>query len=61
MIIPFVDLAEQQRRIRDDLYRRIGKVLDHGRYVLGPEVAELETRLAAFAGAASRSLQKAVC
>ena len=49
---PFVDLAAQQARIRPALDRRIAAVLGHGRYVLGPEVAELEQRLAAFAGAA---------
>ena len=50
MNIPFVDLAEQQQRIRTDLDRRIGQVLDHGAYINGPEVAELEASLAAFAG-----------
>ena len=50
MNIPFVDLAEQQRRIRADLDRRIGQVMDHGAYINGPEVAELEVKLAAFAG-----------
>ena len=50
MKIPFVDLAEQQRRIRMDLDRRIARVLDHGAYVLGPEVSELEAALAARAG-----------
>ncbi|MDE0944955.1 MAG: DegT/DnrJ/EryC1/StrS family aminotransferase [Alphaproteobacteria bacterium] len=47
--MPFVDLAEQQRRIRSDLDLRIAKVLDHGGYILGPEVAELEAALAALA------------
>jgi UDP-2-acetamido-2-deoxy-ribo-hexuluronate aminotransferase len=46
----FIDLKSQQALIRQDLERRIGAVLDHGQYVLGPEVAELETRLAAFVG-----------
>ncbi len=50
MNIPFVDLAQQQQRIRTDLDRRIGRVLDHGAYINGPEVAELEGKLAAFAG-----------
>lgn len=45
MIIPFVDLATQQTRIRADLDRRIAAVLDHGIYILGPEVSELETAL----------------
>ncbi|MCL2123942.1 MAG: DegT/DnrJ/EryC1/StrS family aminotransferase, partial [Desulfovibrionaceae bacterium] len=39
------------RRIRPDLERRIKAVLDHGNYILGPEVFELEARLAGFAGA----------
>ena len=47
----FVDLETQQRRIRTDLEQRIGRVLDHGRYLLGPEVEELERRLAARTGA----------
>ncbi|MCL2028819.1 MAG: DegT/DnrJ/EryC1/StrS family aminotransferase [Deltaproteobacteria bacterium] len=47
----FIDLAAQQRRIRPDLERRIKAVLDHGSYIMGPEVYELEERLAAFAGA----------
>ena len=50
MNIPFVDLAEQQRRIRSDLDQRIAKVLDHGGYILGPEVSELEAELAGEVG-----------
>lgn len=46
----FVDLAAQQARIKDSLNQRIAAVLAHGRYILGPEVATLEERLAAFAG-----------
>jgi dTDP-4-amino-4,6-dideoxygalactose transaminase len=47
----FIDLAAQQRRIRPDLDRRIKAVLDHGNYIQGPEVLELEERLAGFTGA----------
>ncbi len=47
----FIDLAAQQRRIRDDVDRAIAGVLDHGRYIMGPEVPELEAALAAFVGA----------
>jgi len=47
----FVDLAEQQRRISIQLRSRIDAVLAHGRYIMGPEVGELEERLAEFAGA----------
>jgi len=49
--VQFIDLAAQQRRIRSDLERRIKSVLDHGNYILGPEVLELEKRLAGFTGA----------
>lgn len=49
--LPFVDLAAQTRRLRGVLDARIAAVLDHGRYILGPEVAELEAALAAFLGA----------
>lgn len=48
--IAFIDLAAQQSRIRSQVEARIARVLDHGRYILGPEVAELEEKLAAFAG-----------
>ena len=47
----FNDLAAQQRHIRADLEARIKVVLDHNMYIHGPEVAELEERLARFAGA----------
>ena len=44
----FIDLAAQQKRIRRQLDERIKKVLDHGQYILGPEISELEEKLAAF-------------
>ncbi|MDF1756291.1 MAG: DegT/DnrJ/EryC1/StrS family aminotransferase [Verrucomicrobiales bacterium] len=47
----FIDLKTQQSLIRSDIEKRIAAVLNHGQYVLGPEVAELEARLAAFTGA----------
>lgn len=46
----FIDLKAQQARIRPELDRRIAAVLDHGQYVLGPEVRELEERLADYVG-----------
>ena len=49
--IPFLDLPAQQARIRDDLKRRLDAVLAHCQFVLGPEVAELETELARLCGA----------
>ncbi|MBK5198397.1 MAG: DegT/DnrJ/EryC1/StrS family aminotransferase [Methyloceanibacter sp.] len=47
----FIDLAAQYRRIGDRVERAISAVLEHGQYILGPEVTELERRLAAFCGA----------
>jgi UDP-2-acetamido-2-deoxy-ribo-hexuluronate aminotransferase len=46
----FVDLGAQQQRIRRDIERRILNVLDHGHYVLGPEIEELEHRLRDYVG-----------
>ncbi len=51
--IPFVDLAAQSRRLRPEIDRRIGEVLDHGRYVMGPEVDELEAELGRWGGGVS--------
>lgn len=48
--IDFIDLKSQQQRIFHDLDRRIKAVLAHGQYIMGPEVMELEEKLAAFAG-----------
>lgn len=48
--IPFIDLAQQQERIKPELDRRIQAVLKHGQYIMGPEITELETRLAAYCG-----------
>ena len=50
-MIPFVDLAAQQARIKEKIDANIQKVLAHGQYILGPEVAELEEKLADFVGA----------
>lgn len=47
----FIDLAAQQARIKPHIDRRIQDVLSHGRFIAGPEVAELEAQLAAFCGA----------
>ncbi len=51
-MIPFIDLAAQQERLRADIEAGIAGVLAHGKYILGPEVAELEEKLAAYTGAA---------
>lgn len=47
----FVDLAAQQARIKDQIDQNIQNVLAHGKYILGPEVAELEEKLADYCGA----------
>ncbi len=49
--LPFIALALQQRAIRPQLQRNIHRVLQHGQYILGPEVSELEQRLADYTGA----------
>ncbi len=49
--IAFLDLAAQQRRLEPGLSARLAAVLAHGQFILGPEVTELEQRLAAFCGA----------
>ncbi|RJS94740.1 DegT/DnrJ/EryC1/StrS aminotransferase family protein [Salinisphaera sp. Q1T1-3] len=46
-----IDLQAQYRRIKSDVDAGIQRVLEHGRYVMGPEVETLETRLADYAGA----------
>ncbi len=50
--VAFLDLKAQQRRIEPALRARLEAVLAHCQFVLGPEVSELEQRLAAYAGAA---------
>lgn len=47
----FIDLVAQQDRIKDKLNANIQNVLAHGQYILGPEVHELEEKLAAYTGA----------
>ncbi len=46
--IPLIDLAHQQSIIRDRIDAAIERVLNHGQYIMGPEVSELEDALAAF-------------
>ncbi|MDD2090891.1 DegT/DnrJ/EryC1/StrS family aminotransferase [Pseudomonas guariconensis] len=50
-MIEFIDLKSQQSRIKDKIDAGIQRVLSHGQYILGPEVQELEDRLAEFVGA----------
>jgi UDP-2-acetamido-2-deoxy-ribo-hexuluronate aminotransferase len=46
----FIDLAAQQKRIRNRIEDNIKKVLDHGQYIMGPEIKELEEKLADYVG-----------
>lgn len=47
----FIDLSAQQRLLRERIDAGIARVLDHGAYIMGPEVTELEQKLAEFCGA----------
>ncbi|MBT8369314.1 MAG: DegT/DnrJ/EryC1/StrS aminotransferase family protein [Deltaproteobacteria bacterium] len=49
-MMQFIDLAAQQRRIRNKIESNISAILDHGKYIMGPEVKELEDRLADYVG-----------
>lgn len=51
MAIQFIDLKSQYQALKSSIDSRIQAVLDHGQYIMGPEVAELEARLAAYTGA----------
>ncbi|WP_213473675.1 DegT/DnrJ/EryC1/StrS family aminotransferase [Thalassospira tepidiphila] len=50
-MIPFIDLQSQRREISANIDRAIASVLEHGQYVMGPEVARFEQELASFTGA----------
>lgn len=49
-MIPFIDLKTQQQKIRQSIDGRIARVLEHGQYIMGPEVKELEETLAQYVG-----------
>ena len=56
-MMQFIDLEAQQRQklsdgrtIRESVEARVSAVFNHGRYILGPDVDELETTLAAYVG-----------
>jgi UDP-2-acetamido-2-deoxy-ribo-hexuluronate aminotransferase len=51
MSIPFIDLKSQYRALQPQIQARINTVLEHGQYIMGPEVKELEDKLAAYTGA----------
>ncbi|WP_061934590.1 DegT/DnrJ/EryC1/StrS aminotransferase family protein [Aureimonas sp. AU22] len=50
--IPFIDLATQRDRIRPRIEARFSRIMDQGAFIMGPDVAELETLLSAFGGMA---------
>lgn len=50
-MIPFVDLSAQQVRLKGEIDAAVARVLAHGKFILGPEVVELEERLANYTGA----------
>ena len=50
-MIPFIDLKTQYQELKSEINERIQLVLDHGQYIMGPEVKELEERLAGYTGA----------
>jgi len=49
-MVQFIDLAAQYKKLKEDIDENIHKVLNHGRYIMGPEVAELESKLAEYVG-----------
>ncbi len=50
MTMQFIDLAAQYQHLKNKIDARIHKVLDHGHYIMGPEVFELEEKLAEYVG-----------
>lgn len=49
-MIPFIDLKAQYQALKPQIQERINRVLEHGQYVMGPEVKELEDKLADYVG-----------
>lgn len=49
-MIRFIDLKTQYEELRDEVNTRIAAVLEHGQYIMGPEVGELERRLSDYVG-----------
>jgi dTDP-4-amino-4,6-dideoxygalactose transaminase len=52
MAIAFIDLQAQRARIKDRLDGAVERVMEHGRFILGPEVTAFEKEMSAFSGAA---------
>lgn len=51
MSIPFIDLKAQYKALQPQIQERINRVFEHGQYIMGPEVKELEGKLQAYTGA----------
>ena len=51
MNIPFIDLKTQYESLKPQIHERINRVLEHGQYIMGPEVKELEEALQLYTGA----------
>lgn len=51
MTIPFIDLKAQYLILKPQIQERINRVLEHGQYIMGPEVKELENKLTSYTGA----------
>lgn len=49
-MMPFIDLKTQYDLIKDKVWARMNRVFEHGQFIMGPEVAELETALAKYTG-----------
>jgi UDP-2-acetamido-2-deoxy-ribo-hexuluronate aminotransferase len=49
-MMPFIDLKVQYQALKPQILERINRVLEHGQYIMGPEVVELEEKLAAYTG-----------
>ena len=50
-LTPFIDLKTPYRELRERIDARMNAVLEHGQYIMGPEVGELEARLASYTSA----------
>ena len=50
MSIPFIDLKTQYQALKPQIQERINTVLEHGQYIMGPEVKQLEDKLAEYTG-----------
>lgn len=51
MMLPFIDLKAQQKRIRPQIEAAMLRILDHGAYIMGPEIQQLEDQLSSFCDA----------